>query len=223
MNAGNFKLINLMSYPLIVILISSCSEENNITEPVVDSSGACTKYNFNIAPNNFPITSCGTPGPLTVDVMNKMNDFWGSGVEACSVPGINNGLVQDLDPARIYYDPLLLGSWAAYYNTPLPSNIFLAHEYGHAIQNGLLLTNPYKELQADCLAGYYMGFESCEGNISEADLIATYTNFCSIGDTATSTVWWDTSVHGTCAQRISNIQQGFNGYNQGLLVGAACP
>lgn len=222
MNKLFFNLVTCIIYSFTIILISSCSEDDN-TEPVVDTSGACTKYNFNISPQIFPTSSCGSPGSLTSSAINDMNNFWGSNVEACSVPGLNNGLVQNQDPARIYYDPILLGSWDDYFNTPFPSNIFLAHEYGHVIQNNLLLTNQFKELQADCLAGFYMGFESCEGNISESDLIATYSNFCNIGDTATTTVWWDTSIHGTCQQRISNVMQGFNGYNQGLLAGQACP
>ena len=213
----------LFLYVVLCILLSSCIEEDDENEPVVDDSGMCTKFNFNIRPLTNPVSQCGLPGDLTMDVMNKMNEFWGSDAEACSVPGLSNGLVLHADPARIYYDPDMLGFWDEYYNSTLPADIFLAHEYGHVVQNGLNLENPYKELQADCLAGYYMGYENCQGNVSESDVMATYSHFCDIGNVAMNTPWWDTSAHGTCTQRVANLQQGFNGYKDGLLPGEACP
>jgi predicted metalloprotease len=126
------------------------------------------------------------------------------------------------DPFRIYYDSSLLNFWDTQYGTPLPSDIFVAHEMGHTIQNGLGLAVIHQELQADCLAGFFLGWRTCLGEVSQNDITATFNNFCAIG-TSSGATWFNPSVHGSCIQRVSAVQQGMTGYQRGLLPGQACP
>jgi len=209
--------------PVLASLVSIglCMAACNETDPLlVDDSGKCREINLGISPMTFPAFTCGTPGNLTRSAMDDLNDFWGSNVEACSWPGLNNGRVFPQDPARIYYDPVLLSFWDQQFGTTVPSDVFLAHEFGHTVQIAQGLFSLQGELQADCLAGYFMGWLECEGSVVESDIMNTFSNFCWIADPVP---WLNPSSHGSCSERVSAVNRGFSSYRSGLLPGQACP
>jgi predicted metalloprotease len=126
------------------------------------------------------------------------------------------------DPARIYYDRDQLTYFDRVSGSTVPSDIWLAHEYGHAVQLALRLQVRHTELQADCLAGFYLGARVCAGTARQTDILATFQTFCFAGGPPGST-WFNPGVHGSCPERVSAVQRGLNGYLGGLSPGASCP
>jgi len=228
------RLRSIVRFLMIVILLSSiaCGSSSNseVQNPVspgnVPSDQSCRTFPANVGPPfSFPTRLCGPIGPVTATLVSNLNIFWQSRVEACSclTPDcVSNGVVFADDPARIYYDASLLSRWDQQYGTPLPSDIFMAHEMGHTVQLRLGLPVVHRELQADCLAGFFLGNRSCKGEASSSDVLQTFQNFCAIG-TPTGATWLNPSVHGSCAQRVAAVEQGMNGYLQGMLPLQACP
>jgi|SRR5258706_1103711 len=184
----------------------------------------------NIFPLAPPAFTCVPPGAATVTVMQKLNAFWQSGVVPCACDAAllaafcaHNAFASPQTFGYIFYDAAFLNSLDVSSGSTLPADFFIAHEFGHNIQLalGLVLVGQAKELNADCLGGYYVGFQARKNLVSLADLQKTFAFACSIGDTFPSN-WWD-STHGICPQRVAAMNQGFNGNLQGLLPGQACP
>lgn len=192
-----------------------------------NSGNARTSFPANVYPVGSPPHACLPPGVATQAVMQKLNSFWQSGVVACGCDWImvsgqcyRNGFVTPAGYGYIFYDAAYLDELDAVTGSPLPADFFMAHEFGHNIQLALNLSRPGKfmELQADCLGGYYVGFQERQGAVNRSELIRTFEFACSIGDP-----WWLVGSHGTCVERVAALQQGYNGYNQGRLPGQACP
>jgi predicted metalloprotease len=158
--------------------------------------------------------------------MNELNTFWGGRAEACGcqVPQCLGviGAVFTFDPARIYFDRAQRDAWDRLYNTPLPSDSFMAHEYGHVVQQAARLPVIHTELQADCLAGFFLGSRVCGGTVTQNDVAVTFNNFCSTGGPPGST-WFNPASHGSCSERVSAVRLGMDGYLRGFLPGQACP
>jgi predicted metalloprotease len=161
--------------------------------------------------------------------MQKLNAFWQSGVIACGCdPGTlasgcaHNAFVTPFGYGYIYYDADYLNTLDAQGST-LPADFLMAHEFGHNIQLALSLSPPgkFRELQADCLGGFYVGFQIRTGQVQQADLMQAFNFSCAIGDPFPSN-WWD-PTHGTCQERVAALSGGIDGYLAGLLPGQACP
>ena len=210
-----------------VIVFSGCSGDGDSGN--ANPSGPQSSYAVHASPLGPPPFGCNPPGAATLAVMQKLNAFWQSGVQACSCDVVtlangcaHNGFVHPTGVGYIFYDSAFLDILDAQGST-LPADFFMAHEFGHNIQLVLGLNPPGKirELQADCLGGFYVGFQARSGQVTQADVMSTFQFSCSIGDPFLSN-WWDSS-HGTCSERVSALQQGFNGYFAGNLPGEACP
>ena len=196
------------------------------TTPVLRDS-----YPANVHPAGPAPVNCLPPGAATLSVMQKLNSFWQSSVQACGCDAYllangcyRNGFVTAQAYGYIFYHGAFLDELDMQSGSPLPADFFMAHEFGHNIQLALNLNPPgkFKELQADCLAGYYVGFQARQGLVSQSEVIRTFQFACSIGDPMLSP-WWASGSHGVCAERVAALQQGFDGYHAGRLPGQACP
>jgi len=162
--------------------------------------------------------------------MSDLNYFWQSNVQACACAqdalfnGCQNNAVVYPVTGYIYYDRNLLTSLDST-GSGLPADFVMAHEFGHNIQLALGLPSSggkFKELQADCLGGYYVGFRIKRGLATQGDVVGTFNVACAIGD-PTFSPWWQQGAHGTCPERASALQLGISGYLSGALPGLACP
>jgi predicted metalloprotease len=112
----------------------------------------------------------------------------------------------------VFYDPSLAATLSSDAGALLGPAWLLAHELGHNIQNawgsqsaGATLD---AELGADCLAGYFLSWLACAGQIDMGTVESTLMRVCS---EAMAGGWFDAS-HGTCAQRVSSLSTGMDGY-----------
>jgi predicted metalloprotease len=164
--------------------------------------------------------------------MSDLNYFWQSGVTACAcdVDSLASGCYRNAvvyggpGYGYIFYDRNLLNSMDASGST-LPADFVMAHEFGHNIQIGLGLPSSggkYKELQADCLGGYYVGFRIRRNLATQSDVVRTFSTACGLGD-PTFSPWWVQGAHGTCTERAAALQAGIAGYLAGAKPGQACP
>lgn len=86
----------------------------------------------------------------------------------------------------------------------------LAHEWGHHVQNmqGSGLYTIQRELEADCLAAYYLGQVELLGGPDTLD--STMLTFYRLGDTEYSEVsWFGAGEHGSPNQRFAAAAMGF--------------
>jgi predicted metalloprotease len=93
----------------------------------------------------------------------------------------------------------------------------LGHEYGHGIQVRLGIQYSYtieQELQADCMAGAYIGDSVKSGvlTIEEGDIDEFREGLLAVGDDP-SIPWFTPGAHGTAEQRASSF---FGGYERSL-------
>ncbi|MEV0129739.1 neutral zinc metallopeptidase [Dactylosporangium sp. NPDC050688] len=107
-------------------------------------------------------------------------------------------------PDYIAYDQQWLrGEWSSIGATFV--YYVIGHEYGHAIQQRLGLTASFTikaELQADCLAGAYLGGSIADGSLEleEGDLRQLFDGIGSVADRP-GVHWFDTGAHGSATQR----------------------
>jgi hypothetical protein len=90
----------------------------------------------------------------------------------------------------------------------------LAHEYAHIFQfkRGVEIDNPHFELQADYLAGWWLGQENAKGSVY-------YTNMSVVRDSLLakgSYAFNSTEFHGTASQRREALSRGYNAGYSGL-------
>lgn len=187
------------------------------------------RYPVGVRPLGASAYLCGTPGPSTLQVMSDLNDFWQSSVSACScqfdaAPFCTGGAFVGVDPGWIYYDAAAMNRLDVITGSRVPADMVMAHEFGHSVQGwlGLPALGKQKELQADCLAGFYLGSRVRRGLATTADLSAAFFTACSYGDPYLAP-WFDLSAHGTCTERVAAVDQGINGNLAGLVPGQACP
>ncbi|MBO4210179.1 neutral zinc metallopeptidase [Micromonospora echinofusca] len=96
----------------------------------------------------------------------------------------------------------------------------VGHEYGHAVQARLGLGSAYSiknELQADCLAGAYLGGSVRDGRLSleDGDVEELFRGLAAVADRP-QTGWFDPGAHGSALQRRAAF---FTGY---LASAGAC-
>lgn len=199
-------------------------DETTVAKASVDSFPARVTA---FAPPPF---ACGQPGEATQSAMKKLNSFWQSNVIACACQAdalanscAGNAVVYGNGYGYIFYDRNFLAVVDAATGSPLPADFFLSHEFGHNIQMALSLNPPgkNKELQADCLGGFYVGYQAKTGQVTAGEVLKTFQFACSIGD-PTISPWWVSGAHGVCTERAASLQRGIDGYFSGLLPGQAC-
>ncbi|BCJ75625.1 hypothetical protein CS0771_51690 [Catellatospora sp. IY07-71] len=93
----------------------------------------------------------------------------------------------------------------------------LGHEYAHAVQQRLGIEHRYAidhELQADCMAGAYLGDSVRSGDLAlaDGDLDEFRTGLLAVGDPE-GQPWFAPDSHGTVQQRTRAF---FNGYERSL-------
>lgn len=93
----------------------------------------------------------------------------------------------------------------------------LGHEYGHSVQARLGLSSQYtiqQELQADCMAGAYIGdsIKAEQLTLEDGDIEEFREGLLAVGDDP-SIAWFTPGAHGTAEQR---TQAFFNGYENSL-------
>lgn len=186
-------------------------------------------YPLHIATSNSSQYLCGPVGQTTLEVMRDLNGFWGSNVTACScqfdAPSIcRGGAFVGGDPGYIFYDTAALMRLDQITGSRLPADMVMAHEFGHSIQGALGLQTPgkFKELQADCLAGFYVGSRVRRGLATQADVANTFNVACSYGDPYLAP-WYLPGSHGVCQERVSALNQGISGNLAGATPSQACP
>jgi predicted metalloprotease len=179
--------------------------------------------------NAQPQYMCGAPGAVTLEVVGDLNAFWQSSVQACACQFdtasfcTGNAFV-GVDPGYVYYDVAALNRLDQISGSRLPADMVMAHEFGHSVQLwlGLPVAGKLKELQADCLAGYYIGSRVRRGLANQADVAAAFATACSFGDPYLAP-WFDPNAHGVCQERVGMVNQGINGNLAGYTPGRACP
>lgn len=84
----------------------------------------------------------------------------------------------------------------------------LAHEWGHLVQANLgLLSSPYAELQADCLAGAYASYAQAQGLLEPGDLEEAAVSLFQAGDPRLP--WFTPRTHGRPEERVIAFSIGF--------------
>lgn len=129
-----------------------------------------------------------------------------------------------LDPGYIYYDSFALDQLDQISGNSLPADMVMAHEFGHTIQIWLSLSSVGKarELQADCLAGFYIGSRVRRRAATRQEVGTAFAAACNYGDPYLAP-WYEPGAHGTCTERVGAVQQGITGQLSGYLPGQACP
>jgi len=91
----------------------------------------------------------------------------------------------------------------------------LGHEYAHAIQARLGIQKEFsidQELQADCMAGAYIGDTERQGalKLDDGDLKELADGLEAVGDDP-GQPWFAEGAHGTAKQRTSAFEEGYEG------------
>jgi len=160
--------------------------------------------------------------------MADLNQFWQSSVVACTcqsdAPGIcQGGAFVGTDPGYIYFDVYALERLDQISGSRLPADMVMAHEFGHSVQGwlGVGTVGKFRELQADCLAGFYVGSRIRRGGVSQSDISSTFATACSYGDPYLAP-WYAPGTHGVCQERVAALNQGMIGNLAGALPLQAC-
>ncbi len=186
--------------------------------------GACPIVEASIGVSSPQEFVCGAVSSRSAAEMADINRFWGSETALCACgpdqPDCSNATA--MQGGWIYAsNDFLEGLRSSGSN--MPTQYVLAHEFGHEIQGvvGIPEIEQVKELQADCLAGYYLGSLVCRGLVTDADVRATLATACLIAD-GTGDPVGDLQTHGTCAQRNSMVTRGMRGYLASQPALAVC-
>jgi len=180
-----------------------------------------------------PAITCGVPGSLTVNIIQQINAFWQSQMSACAcddpiqsqqIMCTNNAEVLSQTPGWIYYDRNILNWLTQQANgDPIGAAWFLSHEAGHNLQifNNLPASSPKaRELEADCLSGYFLAWLQCTKQATQMDINAVLGAICAAGDPIATP--WFASSHGTCPERVQQVTRGYQSYQQSVRPSVAC-
>lgn len=190
------------------------------------ADGSCPLVPARMTPQIAPPYRCAPVGLVSNTLMADVNTFWASEIQLCGCgpdyPDACEGATA-YSGGYVYADPSFLDGLRVS-GSDMPTSYVLAHEVGHEIQGYFDLVSPieqYKELMADCLAGYYLGSLSCRGIATANDVRTTLATACVIAD-GTGDPVADLRTHGTCEQRASAVARGMDAYAQRLPPIAAC-
>ena len=189
--------------------------------------GFCPAVPAGIAPTRLSQYSCGRLDSVNTSLAADVNRFWGSQVVACACgpdfPEGCEGAFSLFTEGYIYIGAEFVNGLAQS-GSLMPAQYVFAHEFGHELQGhfiGLAPTTQQRELQADCLAGYYLGSLVCRGNATINDVRATLATACIIAD-GTGNAITDLATHGTCEQRAKSVARGMEAYLGNELPLTAC-
>lgn len=213
----------------LFILLAACSTESSPSlapegEPG-KGDGFCPGVAANIQTTIAAPFSCGAVDAESASVMTDVDRFWGSQVSLCACgpdyPDACEAATAHSGGWVYASNSFLAGLRTS--GSGMPGAYVLAHEFGHEIQGvfGVPQTTQLKELQADCLAGYYLGSLVCRGVVTQADVKVTLATACIIAD-GTGDPIGDLDTHGTCDQRASAVANGMSGYLSGEDALFAC-
>jgi hypothetical protein len=213
---------------LLLLLAAACT--NDAVDPVRDlapdgvvgkADGSCPSIPAFMSASAPPRSSCGPVDAQTYNLFYDINQFWGSGVNACACgpdfPRDCYGAYSMFGTGYIWVGTRFAQELVASSNGSLmPYQYALSHEMAHEVQgnyvpNVLAATEQRRELQADCLAGYYLGSVACRGLATENDIVTTLRTACTIAD-GTGDPIADQASHGTCEQRATAVARGMDGY-----------
>lgn len=221
---------------VVFMMIAGCANESSFTDlapegtPQAAMPGKADAFCPTVAANFVPQIQaphlCGPLDPTSQSLAADVNRFWNSQIGFCSCgpdyPTACEGATAHAG-GWVYAN---LGFIADLRNSgsDMPAAYVYAHEFGHEIQGYLDQVPPIeqvKELQADCLAGYYLGSLSCRGIATMDDVRATLATACVIAD-GTGDPVRDLNTHGTCEQRMKSVAAGMDAYMAGEPALAAC-
>ena len=151
-------------------------------------------------------------------ILRNLSVFWNSSFVPCDCSDIDprcrmNAFASSEAPGFIWYDDALVNLMSEG-ESLVPVAYLMAHEAAHHIQfqHGYNFAFPIEaELSADCMAGYFLGYLACTGQVDGVDVEASLSAVCSIGDLP-NTPWWSESAHGTCEARTIMTLAGISGY-----------
>jgi hypothetical protein len=149
--------------------------------------------------------SCREATGALRDFQQQLNGFWGASVRLCI--GSGGSRYQPSDQI-VFFDPDQFShfSGARWSGSVKATELYvLAHEWGHYVQHfdarQYQMFKPSFEMQADCLAGYYIGSNVSLTQPEHSFLITTAAQI--------SDKWWDTPDHGNI--RFWALQRGIAG------------
>jgi len=194
----------------------------------------CTSWLAHMSPVGLPAFDCSLPpGPLAIGIMSDINTHWSSAVRACPCNTDayvfggcgGNAFFLANSPGYIFYDPGELEKLTATAGgDPIAAAWVLGHETGHNVQTQFNMPSSApigRELGADCLAGYLLGWLQCTGRANAVDLQLSLAAVCSTADPI-GIPWFDPRAHGTCNQRVGAVMHGIQSSVQGLVPTVAC-
>lgn len=196
--------------------------------PDVGGPARCETIRGNARTLAAPAIACGSPGPLTTQILSDINAFWQSQMTpcACDLPSCPfNAWVLGQTPGYIYYRRDFL-EWISQAGggAAIGAAWMLSHEAGHNLQvaAGLRYSSmKAQELGADCLSGYFLAWLECSGRSNMSDMMSATASICATGDPRTSG-WFDPGTHGTCGERLTAVQRGAAGYRNNQPPSAVC-
>jgi hypothetical protein len=202
-------------------------------QPPLQQPNTCPTYsNPGIYPSYVSPYYCGPAGPTNEILMGAVNEFWGSNMYACSC-GLDqpqcqgNALVYGSTPydttfGYIYFDKVFFLALERASGTILSPLWVLAHEAGHVLQAAFFRSYPvqvFKELSADCLSGYYLGYLACEEIGTVNDYAGALVTACLTGGTS---AFFDPGGHGSCEERVNAVVFGAESYQRSIAPFDAC-
>lgn len=220
----------------VLMMIAACADGSSSTDLAPDrapqsavpgkSDAVCPTVNAGFVPQIQAPHLCGPLDPTSQSLTADVNRFWNSQVGFCSCgpdyPTACEGATAH-QGGWVYANLEFIADLRTS-GSDMPAAYVYAHEFGHEIQGYLDMVPPreqIKELQADCLAGYYLGSLSCRGIATIDDVRATLATACVIAD-GTGDPIRDLDTHGTCEQRAQAVAIGMDAYMAGEAALAAC-
>lgn len=196
------------------------------TMPMMPISQTCSILNGRVTVPSFSSYwgSC-YQAPLwiveaTVEgILRDLGVFWESSFVPCDCSDIDpnchmNAFASSAAPGFIWYDDALVNAMSGGGESLVPVAYLMAHEAAHHVQfaHGYRFSHTIEaELSADCMAGYFLGYLSCTGQVDGIDVETSMNEICNVGDLP-GTPWWDEDAHGTCELRVGATIAGVTGY-----------
>lgn len=203
----------------------TAASRGGFTLPTTPISQACSILDGGVRTPTFSSywNSCREAPLWTIEatvegILRDLSVFWNSDFVPCDCSDIDpqcrlNAFASRLAPGFIWYDDALVNLMSEG-ESLIPVAYLMAHEAAHHIQfqHGYRFSLPIvAELSADCMAGYFLGYLACTGQVDGVDVEASMTAICEGGDLP-STPWWSENAHGTCEARVIMTISGVSGY-----------
>jgi hypothetical protein len=223
------QVVTAIAVPFLAFVLAGAdgngcgSDGEGDTEPMPPTQmppppSLCPTYNAGISPPGPPQHLYGQPGSIVVQEMSNIGAFWNSSTQAIvygpDQPNVANNALSEQD-GYIYYDPAFLQMFDQETFSFAPSQMILAHEFGHQIQffyqtfRGDIIND---ELGADCYSGYFISWLMCNKAVNQGDLQAAFVSMCQLGNSGDSIPWWAPGAHGNCQQRTTAFSRGLQTY-----------